>query len=150
MLYRKVIALFLLVFLAGWNPIANAEELFTHVKKDEPARFTGYLFTPEAITKIYTTCKEEVERKELECTADISSINLELSKTKELLTIDLTAKDNIIEKLTKLKNDEILARERIIQDFESERARNNIFLVGSFLAGALLTGTIVYLVSGVK
>ena len=149
MLYKKTVALILLVSLVGWGSIAKCQDLsFTNVRAGDRVPFTGYLFTPEAIVKVYSVCNEDIKKKELECTADITSVNLELQRIKEISSIELASKDKLIEDITKLKNEEVIAREKLLQNVETERFRNKIFIVSSFIGGVLLTGTIFYIAVG--
>ena len=53
-----------------------------------------------------------------------------------------------LEDITSLKNKEILAREKLLEQVEDERFKNKLFIAGSFVAGILLTGTIFYIASG--
>ena len=150
MFARKFIALFLLISLVG--RIAIAQDIkkpeFMYIKSGEIAKMAGYLFSPEAIAQVYTKCKADLEQKELECTADMNSLNLEIERIKEQNIIEISAKDKLIEDITSLKNKEILAREKLLEQVEDERFKNKLFIAGSFVAGILLTGTIFYIASG--
>lgn len=150
MLFKKIVAVFLLVFLAGRIAIAeDKNEEFTYVKVGQTAPFTGYLFTPAAIAKITTTCSEDLRRAELECTTDIANLNLDIKRITEIRDSEIYIKDNLLAELTKLKNEEIIAREKLLNNIEEERNRNKLFIAGSFLAGILLTGSVFYIISGI-
>lgn len=151
MLYKKIVALFLLVFLAGQPSIAE-EKLpeFTSVKAGDKAPFAGFLFTPAAITKIYTTTEEEKKELELQHTAEVGSLNLEIQRQIELRVSELAVKNKFIQDLTKNKDTEINNREKIIRDLQEENSANKFFIAGSFVAGVLLTGTIFYIASGLS
>ena len=145
MTIRKIVSIFLLITLVGRFSIAEEKTTdFTVVQAGVPAPFFGYLFTPAAIAKIYSITEEEKKKLELECTSDIASLNLELQRNTELKNSDIAAKNKLIVDLTNLKNEELNNRDRIIKDLQEERTANKFYIAGSFIAGILLTGTIVY------
>ena len=150
MLYRKLVSVFLLIFLVGNIAIAEDKKPeFTTLNPGDKAPFYGFLFTPEAITKIYVTTEEEKKRAELEHNSEVSLLNLEIQRVTELKIIEIAVKNKLITDVTNNKNKEIELREKIIRDFQEEREANKFFIAGSFLAGIVLTGTIVYFVSGI-
>ena len=148
---RKFIALFLLIILAGRVAIAEDTNtsVFTYVKVGEAAKFAGYLFSPEAIAKVYSTCKSDLEQKELECTADINSRNIDLDRLKEIHISEISIKNKLIEDISKLKEEETVSKEKLIKEIELERDRNKLFIAGAFLGGILITGTIMYFTAGI-
>ena len=150
MCFKKLMAIFLLITLAG--RIAIAEEKvpeFTRVVEGNSAPFTGYLFTPAAITKIITTAEEDKKRAIAECQAETASVTLDLTKETELRTAELNSSSKLLTDIKELKDREIRDRDRKISLLEGDKVFSNILIVGSFLAGAALTAGIVYAVSGV-
>lgn len=150
MLYKKLVSLFLLITLAGQIAIAEDKQpVFTHIKAGEKAPFAGFLFTPEAITKVYTTVEEEKKELELQHNAEVGSLNLEVQRQTELRISEIAIKNKFIENLTKNKDKEIENREVIIRGLQEEISANKFFVIGSFAAGVVLTGVVFYAVSGI-
>ncbi len=147
MSFKKLVCIFLLVFLAGRISIAQeTRRTFVHIKLGEPAKFTGYLFSPEAIAKVYSVCEEDVKLCKLECTSDVTALNLEIQRVTELKAVEIAVKNRLITDITKLKDGAIADRDKLIINIEEERLRNKFYIAGAFVGGIILTGSIFYII----
>lgn len=145
MFFKKLVCIFLLVSLVGRISIAQeTKPVFTHIKAGEPAKFTGYLFSPEAIAQVYSVCEEDVKLCKLNCEGEITTLNLEIQRVTELKLVEIAVKDKLITDITKLKDSAITERDKLILNIEEERDRNKFYFAGAFISGILLTGTIFY------
>ena len=149
MLYKKLVSLFLLVFLASRICIAETKPPeFTTVKTGEPAPFFGYLFTPQAIAQMLTTIDEDKRKQEAEHTAEVKSLRLDVQAETERRIADNAANANLLEQLRRAKEEQLRERDKKIASLEGQKFIDNILIAGSFVAGVALTAGIVYLTAG--
>jgi len=149
MLYKKLISLFLLVFLVGRISIAESKlPEFTTVKTGQVAPFSGYLFTPQAVAQMLTTIDEEKEKERAEHTAEVASLRLDIQAETERRIAENAASNSLLEQITKAKDEQLKEREKKIASLEGQKFIDNILIAGSFVAGVALTAGIVYLTAG--
>lgn len=149
MCFKKLMAIFLLIILAGRVAIAdNNVPEFTTVSEGQIAPFTGYLFTPAAIAKVVTTAEEDKRTAVTECEAETVSVRLELTRETELRAIESASAKRLLKDLGESKDRAIEERNKRISLLEADKVFSNILIVGSFLAGAALTAGVVYITAG--
>lgn len=147
---KKFFVVILLIMLAGRSSIAEeSKPQFTKVNSGEVAPFTGYLFTPEAISKVVSKSEEAVNKVRAECTASTDSLQLDLKRAAELSAATIASKERSIIEITESKKRELEERNRQIKLLEGDKVFGNFLIAGSFVAGIALTVGIVYITNGV-
>lgn len=149
MCIKKLVALFLLITLAG--RIAIAEDVipeFTRLSEGQNAPFDGYLFTPAAIARVVSTGEEGRRKAVAKCQNETEIIRLDLRKETERRTVELTAKDRLLKDMIEIKDKQIREREDKISLLEGDKVFSNVLIISSFLAGAALTAGVVYITAG--
>jgi len=148
-MFRKLIALFLLVTLAGQMAIAQeAKYLFTTISIGEEAPYNGYLLKPETLVKIYTESEEKEKRTKLECNAKLANINLDLNKLSETKDIEKQVLVKTYEELLTGRREQLLVQQNKINDLNNTILADKFFILGSFGAGIILTLSILYFSQG--
>lgn len=138
---------FYILLIISVGKVSIAEEKkpeFMPIKAGEVSAIDGYVFTPEAIVKIYTKTEEEVKLVKLEAETKLELAQIDLQKV-----IDLNVSEKRIQE--QLLKDTILAKDEIIQQklniiaaLEKSNKINNYKAIGGFIVGSLITFTIVY------
>ena len=149
MCFKKLMAIFLLITLAGRIAIAQEKiPEFTRITTGQSAPFTGYLFTPAAIAKVVSTAEEDKNKAVAECEAETTSVKLELGRETEQRIVELAGKDLLLKDIRDIKDREIRERDAKISLLEGDKVFSNILIAGSFIAGVALTAGIVYITAG--
>lgn len=131
----------MLLMLAARPSIAeNLDESFSYIEKNDPAPYTGYIFTTNALAKIYSDIEQEERTKKLEFETKLQSIQLQISKLNNLHKIELDNKDLLLENITKEKN-------KVITDLSTKIEIQKWLMLGTFLGGVIITGATVYYVA---
>lgn len=131
----------MLLILAARPSIAqDQEESFTSIEENEPAPFTGFLFRPAALAKIYADIEQQERTKQLQFDTKLAEVSLELAKVRDLHRVELEGKDLILERITTEKN-------KRIADLTGQVEGQKWFTAGAFIAGVLLTGSVFYFIS---
>ena len=101
---NKIIALLLVLTFPF---VSLAEEKFKYVKSQTVASYSGYLLTPEALSKIVVNKKADEESCQLDKETARSQCEIKLDASKRLMDISLELKDKNIKELTELKDSQI-------------------------------------------
>ncbi len=142
---KKFLLIFVLLFLAAPPSIAQeVDESFTSVEEGQKVPYSGYLFRPEALAKIYTDVEQQEKAKELEFESKLKAIQLDLAKLKDIHRVELETKDLLYERVTK-------AKDATISDLSGTVAMQKWLIAGAFVLGIFAAGgTVYYLSSAVK
>lgn len=137
--------LFLLVLLVGKVSIAEDKKVdFINIKAGESAGFDGYLFTPEAIVKIYTKTEEDTKKVKLEYENKLELSIIETDRIKQLAESEKMIHTNLLTNSLRLKNEVIEDQQKTINSLHNTVLLNKLLIVGAFIAGSVVTYTIVY------
>jgi len=141
-MFKKIVAFFMLLALAARPSIAqNQDESFTAVSGGEITPFSGFLFTPDGLARIYTTVEEERKRREIQYNAQLGKLTIEIDRVNSLMRTEIGSRDRLILDITTQKNE-------TIADLSGQLSLTPWYTAGAFLAGILLTGTVFYFAVG--
>jgi hypothetical protein len=144
-MFKKMVALFLLVMLAGQVSIAEESKYeFTSLNRGDESPYFGYLLKPETLVKIYTEVEEKEKRSKLECNAKLANINLDLNKLSETKDIEKQILIKTYEELLTGRREQLLAQQNKINNLNSTILADKFFIAGSFLAGIIITTSVIY------
>ncbi len=145
MFLKKAVALFLLIMLAGQTGIAeDKKEVFQHVTVGEPVPFEGFLFTPEALVKIYISTEEENKKLKLECDNKLILKDIDMQKLMDLSASETRINAKLLADTVQSKDEIIENKEQLLKKLDRRIAIDKLLMLGSFIAGTALTFTIVY------
>ena len=134
---KKLLALLTLsALLAGWMPIARAEDIdhdgeedhFVELKTGEAAPEDGFFFNAGALSKVIA--KQEAKLAEVTVVKDteIKKVQLELETVSKKKEIELTINKEMYENLLKIKQDRV-------DQLSSAQKWSDWKLVGGFVIG---------------
>lgn len=129
---NKIIALMLVI---AFPFVSLAEEKFKYVKKQTVASYSGYLLTPEALSKVVVDKKADAETCELDKETTRSQCDIKLIASKRICEISIELKDQNIKEITTLKDSQITDLGSKLD--ASERSKK------WYLAGGVIGGLVV-------
>lgn len=142
---KKFFLIFIMLILSVQTAFAQeAEESFTSVEQGQQVPYSGYLFKPEALAKLYSDVEQQERAKELEFEGKLKAIQLDLAKLKAFHRVEIESKDLLYERVTK-------AKDATIADLSGTVALQKWLIAGAFVLGIVAaSGTVYYISSVVK
>lgn len=143
---KNFVLVILLVLSVGRIAIAEDKKPeFMPIKAGEVSSVSGYVFTPEAIVRIYTKTEEEVKTVKAQYEYKLNLAQIDIQKLTDLTSSERRIQDQLLKDTILAKDEVIQNKIDTIQRLERNNSLNNLKVVGGFLAGSLITFTIVYL-----
>jgi len=145
--YKKLLAsLTLLVYLAGWTPIAYAEEVdvdddgegdYVELKEQESAPFDGFLLHKDSMIKLITEREKELNTLKLRFETEGKKLQLDLDTITKKKDLELQINKEMYEALLKIRQDRIDA-------LENEANWGTVKLVGGLVVGFAISIAMFY------
>jgi len=143
MINKKFLCSFLtLLVLVVRSPIAYAEDLseevgYVDLKAGEPAPTDGLLFDPPALSKLIANQQTKLNLLVLEKETEISKIKLDLETAVKKKEAEIKVNKELSEDLIKIKQERI-------EQLSKELKWNNLYFVGGFTVGVVISIVIFY------
>jgi len=140
---NKIIALLMILTFPF---VSLAEEKFKYVKSQTTASYSGYLLTPEALSKVVANKKADAETCDLDKETTRSQCDIKLIASKRICEISIELKDQNIKELTTLKDSQITDLGSKLD--ASERYKKWYLvggIVGGFMVGFLTSEAVAYI-----
>lgn len=142
---KFIFVLFLLAMLVGKVAIAEDKKPeFTSVKSGEVVPYDGYIFTPEAIVKIYTKSEEDIRKLKTEYEYKLELSQIDIQRLNDLSANERRIQAKLLQDTIISKDQIIELRERDIKKLQMHRTLDKFVIAGSFIVGCIVTYTVVY------